>query len=290
MDTIASEYSAESSTEDDSDKHCSEEDVVQSFSRPVDSRSSAFAILVMGMTGSGKSHFISRLTNGQAKVGHNLESCTPEVARHKLVSERGQEIYLLDTPGFNDSHTSDTSIVVSIALELERLYIRHNLQFAGLVYLHRITDQRVAGSSRQSMRVFERICGEKNYPNVYLVTTMWNLLDPKTADKVGQSREKTLVEKDEFFGSMSTGGAKIERDYGDQGSAREIIQQIVKQKSRFVTTLQQEMCDSKKKLVETSIGRLLEKDMDKIQDEYEKERKELSSALNDAHRNQDASS
>jgi len=35
----------------------------------------AIAILVMGLTGAGKSTFISQLTQQPAKIGHSLESC-----------------------------------------------------------------------------------------------------------------------------------------------------------------------------------------------------------------------
>jgi predicted GTPase len=39
------------------------------------------AILVMGVTGSGKSTFISRLTDDEVGIGHSLESCTVAPAR-----------------------------------------------------------------------------------------------------------------------------------------------------------------------------------------------------------------
>ena len=38
-------------------------------------RDNDIVIAVMGVTGSGKSSFISSLTNGKAAVGHSLESC-----------------------------------------------------------------------------------------------------------------------------------------------------------------------------------------------------------------------
>lgn len=41
----------------------------------VDEPAKQLAILVMGITGSGKSTFISRLTTDDVTIGHSLESC-----------------------------------------------------------------------------------------------------------------------------------------------------------------------------------------------------------------------
>ncbi|TID14202.1 hypothetical protein E6O75_ATG09281 [Venturia nashicola] len=62
------------------------------------------AILLMGATGAGKSSSIAAATGRSVKIGHTLESCTLKTTRWKYIAHDKSEIYLVDTPGFNDTH------------------------------------------------------------------------------------------------------------------------------------------------------------------------------------------
>ncbi|KAF2174954.1 hypothetical protein K469DRAFT_684828 [Zopfia rhizophila CBS 207.26] len=251
------------------------------------SSTSDLAILIMGVTGSGKSTFISRLTEQSVEIGHSLESCTTKVKGYMIRSTSGQNIYLIDTPGFDDTQISNVDLLQKIASALITMYADNDIRFGGLIYMHRITDQRVAGSSLKSLRIFENICGEENFPNIVLVTTMWNLLGPRNGYKMGEDRETTLKMKDEFFGKMVAGGAKMMRDDGDQASADDIIKYISRQKSRVVTAIQREIVDGKRHLGETAVGQLLHGDLTQARRRYEMEREELEEALEEAIRDQD---
>jgi hypothetical protein len=153
--------------------------------------------------------------------------------------------------------------------------------------MHRITDQRVTGSSLKSLRIFEQVCGEENFPYVVLVTSMWDLLDGEADRAQAESRELALRTKDEFFGKMVAGGAKVMRYEGDGPSARSIAQRISMQKSRVVTALQREMADVGKKLEDTAVGAFLREEIDRARRKYELDRQELEEALKEAREDDD---
>lgn len=66
-------------------------------------------LAVLGVTGAGKSTFISKCTDKEVSIGHNLQACTQEVGVF-LCKHRGVNVYLIDTPGFDDTDRSDTEV------------------------------------------------------------------------------------------------------------------------------------------------------------------------------------
>ncbi|KAK0742639.1 P-loop containing nucleoside triphosphate hydrolase protein, partial [Schizothecium vesticola] len=130
---------------------------------------------VMGMTGSGKTTFISHLTGPHAEVGvgHSLSSSTIDATCYPIPCPSTQRpLYLIDTPGFDDTTRSDTSILQTIADQLTALH-RARRTILGIIVLHRITDVRLAGSAVKTFQILRRICGPANYDRVVLATTMW---------------------------------------------------------------------------------------------------------------------
>ena len=60
--------------------------------------------------------FISKLTNDEESVGHELVSCTSEVTAVRLNSSPGSaNIVMVDTPGFDDTHKTDVEILELIS-------------------------------------------------------------------------------------------------------------------------------------------------------------------------------
>ena len=49
------------------------------------------------------------------KVGEDLESCTSEIQESEEFVLDGRRVVLIDTPGFDDNHQSDTDVLKSIA-------------------------------------------------------------------------------------------------------------------------------------------------------------------------------
>lgn len=187
-------------------------------------------IAVMGATGSGKSSLIGAITGRDDIVGHALESgqsraTCPEYIYAVLIfvetsSVEPYEItigyttlVLMDTPGFDDTNMSDFEILQTIATWLEATFEKGQL-LSGIVYLHRITNTRVAGSARRALHLFQRICGEDNYKNVILATTFWNCI--AHCEEIGVDREHQLFSNEGFWKCMKEKGAqttRLTRDY-----------------------------------------------------------------------------
>lgn len=103
-------------------------------------------------------------------------------------------VYLIDTPGFDDTTRSDAEVLGEIATWLGASYQQHILLHS-IIYLHRITDRRMQGAARKNIRMFRQLCGNDDaLSKVHLVTTMWDQVD----ESVGLRREKELVATTEF--------------------------------------------------------------------------------------------
>lgn len=74
----------------------------------------------MGQTGSGKSTFINLATQSdKLRVGHSITSCTSTVDMADPFILDGRQVFLFDTPGFNDTTKTEADILRIIASELE---------------------------------------------------------------------------------------------------------------------------------------------------------------------------
>ncbi|KAF6807900.1 hypothetical protein CMUS01_14011 [Colletotrichum musicola] len=178
-------------------------------------------IAVMGVTGAGKSTFISH--------------CTPNES------------------GFDDTHRSDTDVLREIATWLSNSY-KDTVKLHGIIYLHRITDRRLGGSAMRNLFMFQKLCGQDALKNVILVTTMWE--DVK--EEQGNKREEELKKKPEFCGGMIDKGNTVfrhqnnlQREMVDQGrsldqtgAGQEVDDGLTKQRESHeshLETLQKEL-------------------------------------------------
>jgi hypothetical protein len=150
------------------------------------------------------------------------------------------------------------------------------VSIGGMIYVQRITDMRMSGSSLRSLRIFEKICGDWNFENVVVVTTMWSSLKTKEAQDSAMMRQKMMEERPEFFGNMVKAGARIEPHQGDSESGRRIVGIIADRKRKLVLQLQSEMESSATmKLERTTAGRYLEGELATIRDKYDTKRREM---------------
>ncbi|KZP27766.1 hypothetical protein FIBSPDRAFT_730450 [Athelia psychrophila] len=143
----------------------------------------------MGPTGAGKTTFIEHATqqNGGA-VGHSLKLETSEIRAVRANRPRDcGSVTLVDTPGLDDTDRSDIEILVQIADWFGKTY-KGNASILAIVYLHRISDNRMAGSPLKNLQMFARICGQEAMPRVVLTTTMWS----ETMSATGERREEEL--------------------------------------------------------------------------------------------------
>lgn len=240
------------------------------------------AILFMGLTGAGKSTFISHLTSQPIAVGHDLDSCTREIAMYDAVVA-GHPVRLIDTPGLDDTQRSDTDILSTIATALAMLY-RTRIPLAGVIYLHRISDTRVGGASRKSIRLLEAICGPEAYPGIAVVTTMWDKLS-NLSD--GDKREEQLTTDPEFFGPLfhSSPSAITMRHTGARVSAEAIVQELLlrSQERPVVLQIQRQLVDENTALEDTAAGMIVDAGLFRQQRQLQSELEDLERSLEEAH-------
>ena len=98
---------------------------------------------------------------------------------------------------------------------------KREVALTGVLYLHRISDQRLSGSTLKSYDVFWSMCGEHAAKSVILVTTMWSQANK---DK-GLLREDEL--KNKYWKPMLDLGSRIMRFEGSHQSAWIIVDAVV---------------------------------------------------------------
>ncbi|UKZ61156.1 uncharacterized protein TrAtP1_002426 [Trichoderma atroviride] len=238
-------------------------------------------IAVMGVTGAGKSTFISLFAK-DAQVGHGLQSCTANVSIH-AATVNGQKCYLVDTPGFDDTNRPDSEILREVA---NWLNISHEakIKLAGIIYLHRISDNRLGGAAMKNLRMFKRLCGRDSLACVVLATTMWNKADLL----VDEQREKELLNRPDFWADMVKQGSQVFRHDNGRESATTIMKYIFGKRHRVTLDIQKEMA-SGKTLDETGAGREVQTDMTVLTTKHEQEMKTLRQELQEAKDMHDSS-
>jgi len=219
-------------------------------------------IALMGPTGSGKSNIIDTLAGQPGRrSGSRLESCTTEVRAIRLYNHRvhGDRLVLVDTPGFDDTNKSDLEILQMVSNWLQKIYEK-DIKLAGIIYLHRITDNRMAGTPHRNLRMFGELCGDQAVKKVVLVTTMWDKIqrDPGT----GVRRENELFEN--YWKTMINYGASTARFSNTPDSAWKIVDLILKVHETEVLLLQEELVDLRRSLNETQAGKTLYSDLQRL--------------------------
>lgn len=249
----------------------------------------------MGVTGSGRSSFISLCTGKPVRIGHDLIACKrvePKPSRctedvltvvgtsivdvyaYEVSAER--TIYLIDTPGFDDSTRSDTQVLSEIAAWLGDCY-KNKILLHGILYLHRITDIRMQGSAKKNLLMFKQLCGQDALRKVILVTTMWDKLLGRESE--GASREKELMDTPEFWGWMLAKGSSSHRHDNTEFSARNIVDLLARHNEPIATDLQKQLVDESRTLDQTSAGQHLEGELRLEMEKWARERRETEQQI-----------
>lgn len=202
-------------------------------------------------------------------VAHGVETGTQEVAVYHCQSLAGPDIYLIDTPGFDDVNRSDVDVLRAIAKWLAESY-SYEIKLNGVIWFGRITDTRVGSLDLRHMRMFEALCGKDYLKNVVLGTTMWDIVD----EKVGSTREAQLLDVSTFWGWMYKHGAKVVRHTNDVPCARKILGMFLPQQSA-VLDIQKEIIMENRNLVDTTAGREVDRALASTRVQYEQRLTEL---------------
>lgn len=217
-------------------------------SRTLDDTATSSYILVMGSTGTGKSTFINLVSGSNLRVGTGLRSQTATVELSKTFEHKSQRIVMVDTPGFDDTVKSDADVLTTIATYLAHLY-REGIQIRAIVYMHRITDNRIGGTALRNFRMFEAICGPSARRNAIIVLNMWD----QVKKDVAEAREKELRESDLFFKAAVTAGARTMRHWGSRESAIPILDNLLNQPP-VALAIQREIVEERKAIHLTAAG------------------------------------
>ena len=135
-------------------------------------------------------------------------------------------------------------------------------KLAGIIYIHRISDNRFTGIARRNFGTFRELCGDENLKNVILVTNMWGEVSPD----VGEVREQELV--GEFFKPALDKGAQIARHHNTVKSAHDIIRRILKNQP-VALRIQRELVDEHKDITDTAAGQAANEQIGRHQVELE---------------------
>ncbi|KAI8303891.1 hypothetical protein K4K61_006617 [Colletotrichum sp. SAR11_59] len=242
-------------------------------------------IAVMGVTGAGKSTLISHCTQSEVEVGHDLEGCTQVVNTYPVKYDENTTVWLVDTPGFDDTNRSDTDVLREIATWLSNAY-KETKKLHGIIYLHRTTDTRLGGSAMRNLFMFQKLCGQDALKNVILATTMWE--DVKA--ELGNKREEELKNKSEFWGGMMNKGSTVLRHQNTQESALRLVKHFVEKAPEEATTvleLQKEMVDHGRSLDQTGAGQEVDGGLAKQRESQKSHLEELQKELEEARASND---
>ncbi|KAI1401328.1 P-loop containing nucleoside triphosphate hydrolase protein [Hypoxylon fuscum] len=256
-----------------------------SFTNSFKPQSSDVYIAVMGVTGAGKSTLISKCTDKDVKIGHDLQSCTQGIGVYQSSLFLDKNVYLVDTPGFDDTSRTDKEVLKEIATWLGMAYTK-NIRLSGIIYLHRITDTRMQGSAKKNLLMFNKLCGPNALKRVILATTMWQSL---ADEELGVKREKELIETEEFWGWMTRNGSQVKRHYDTKVSAKKLLQTFVSSSDTPIEKLkiQEEIVDRHKNLDQTGAGIELDSAMAQEREKFRKDIEEMKAEMKEAREARD---
>lgn len=229
------------------------------------------------MTGSGKTTFISKASGrDDLKIGHDLTSCTRDI-RVVEAKINGQTVRFVDTPGFSDTHLSDTEVLEMIADYLAAAY-RQEMKLSGIIYLHPISDNRVTHHTTKNLDMFRKLTGEKNLKNVLLATSMWDRVTPDE----GQRREDELTSR--FWKLLLAMGAKTVRHAASTPESATHIASLLLGNKPFYLQLQEEMGKDNKALRDTAAGREVMLEIVRMKEEHSRELAEMENMIQSSAR------
>ena len=147
-----------------------------------------------------------------------------------------------------------------------------DVKLAGVIYFHRISDERWRRSDTRSFGWLRRICGERTLRNVVLVTNMWGNVNPN----LGATREQQLAA--EFVRPALDKGARLLRHHDTTESAHRIIRAILDNR-RTTLQVQRELVDEKREFDRTTVGEEITREVDESARKLEQDIEELQDAL-----------
>ena len=149
------------------------------------------------------------------------------------------------------------------------------MKLAGVIYFHRISEERWKRSDTRSFGWLRRICGEETLRNVVLTTNMWGNVTPE----IGAAREEQLAA--EFVKPALDGGAQLRRHHDTTESTHQIIRAILNNhRTRAPLQVQRELIDERREFDHTTVGEGINREVDERTRGLERLIEELQGELN----------
>ncbi len=152
---------------------------------------------------------------------------------------------------------------------------KNKVELTGLVYLHRITDNRMGGSLVKYLNVFHKLCGQPSLDRVVLVSTMWHEVRSNEAREKAEARHKEL--KTRFWEPLIKAGSRCDcLESASRQEAWRIIDELIECSlaKRSDVRLQREIVREEKPLARTEAGQELvpaaQKKISELAESYER--------------------
>ncbi len=163
-----------------------------------------------------------------------------------------RSVYIIDTPGFNDTTRTDAQVLKLIS-DILGLQYESGVPLKGILYLRKINSVRMFGSDVRNMRMFREMCGPDVFENVILLTTFWDQVD----DIAGGQAQRDLRG---FWSDMLERGLEMRRFDGTLEMAQRLIERFL-DKPPIVLQIQKELMEEGLSLEDTSAGMILAPDL-----------------------------
>ncbi|CAG8754464.1 1376_t:CDS:2, partial [Acaulospora colombiana] len=125
-------------------------------------------------------------------------------------------VVFIDTPGIDETYMPSTNILL---MSIGASFISSNERnIDTILYLHRISDNRMSGPAWRSFESFTSLCSQTKMPQLVLLTTMWTHVSPQ----VGTNREEQLTS--DFWGDMIRNKCLVKRFDDSHESAWKILE------------------------------------------------------------------
>ncbi|RSM15747.1 hypothetical protein CDV31_004846 [Fusarium ambrosium] len=173
--------------------------------------------------GSGCRWIVLCLTMVVLIIGIIFANIETSVASWYRAFINGRNVYLVDTPGFDDNNVSDLRILEHISKELHRNY-QNGRRLNGIIYLYDISQVRIGASGLKQLSYIKALMGDEAFGNCAIVTNKWHLNSPSIQSEQ-QIREQEL--KRDHWKDMISGGSTVMRHDGSLYSAKRIISYLI---------------------------------------------------------------
>ena len=148
-------------------------------------------------------------------------------------------------------------------------------KLSGIIYIHRISDERFTGMSVRNFRMFRQLCGDSTLKNVVILTNMWG----KVKQDVGEARERELA--DVHFKAALDKGAQLVRHHDTIQSSHDIVRRIIKN-DPTAFQIQRELVDERKDINQTAAGEAVSEEFNRLIKQHEAEVQALRDELRHA--------